>query len=179
MGKKPPTLSVEMVKRTGNFTGTTPGEALVYRFVTDVLSGKQPEQEDLVAVAKALVPIMQHWPSTSSNKGKTHCAADDVIERDRTMREVAKRLGLKRKQGMEEATHKNWMEDAIVVAEFLLKVEQMEGEGKPPKEAEMMARSLFMGKLKIGDRAMRDRIRKHKDDALIILPILRNRVEAK
>ena len=150
----------------------TAGEGLVYRFVNDVLSGNQPDGKDLIAVAKALLPIIER-PTTFPPKRRDHCAADDVIERDRIMNEVAKNLGLKRKQGNGEAARKKWFEDAHIVAEFLLMVERIENEGTQPQKAEMMARSAFMEKLKIGDRAMRNKIRDHKAEALLLLPILR------
>lgn len=136
----------------------TPGQSLVYRFCDDVGKGKTPCKDDMAALAEALQPIA----------ASAHCK--DTVE---IMDAVAKNLGLVKKQGKKLAEDRKWFESASIVACYLLMVEQLLEAGKPQKEAEQEARSFYMGKLNIGDRAMRDRINNHKDAAIAMLPILR------
>lgn len=154
---KPETLSIKFLKRAGAFAGMTKGQALVFRFCDDVFNGNQPSKEDMHALATALLPITKPDDNTT----------------DQIMAEVAKNLGLTRKQGQEKSAERDYLKHASLVAEYFLRVEKLIEGGKTKKAAELETRSFYAKKLGIGDRAMREKIKKHKIFAQHILPLYR------
>lgn len=154
MNKEPEVLSVNMLMRHGKFTGMSPGQALVFRFCDDVLNGAEPSKADLLAIARALLPITEN--------GQT----------PEVMAEVAKGLGLAKKQGQHEFAKLKWFRYASEVADYMLMVERLIEEGKTPGKAEKEARSFSAEKLGIGDKAMGNRIKKYSVMARAMVPII-------
>lgn len=146
-------LTILALIGTGSFVATTPAQALVARFCDAVLRGRAPDDKDARAIAEALLPI----------------ASLDGRETADVMREVASRLGALRKPGKELSAEKLAIRHAASVASYFEAVERRVAAGEPRTEAERRARREISERLGIGDRAMRDRIRRHRIAAMEIV----------
>jgi hypothetical protein len=156
--KELPVLSLDLMRRTGAFVGMTPGHSLAYRYCQDVEKNIQPSKKDMKIVAFALRAIIEMKESTT----------------EEIMSEVAKRLGLKKKQGKRISAERKATKNAEIVALYLLEVENMIEAGTGKKKAEIVARQPFCEKLGIGDRRFRDMIREYRERAEIVLPHMRS-----
>lgn len=156
--KKNPTLTKEFLWRNGGYQGMTPCQSAAIRFCQDVLSGKNPNKADMIILANALKPIeFAHSRNTAE-----------------VMNEVAENLGLHKTSGRKLSEERNYFQYASEVAGYFLLVESLILQGVSDRGAEKEARTIYMEKLGIGDRAMRDKINKHQDQARLMLPLLRN-----
>lgn len=152
--KKPPELSVDLILRAGKFSNMTPGRALIHRFCSDVEAGKQPSSDDMKAIAHAL-----RGAGTGGNMSES-------------MDEVGRRLGIAKRQGKQKSEQSQWFERASDVVHYMLETINDIDAGADPAAAEARTRKRYAENLGIGDRAMRNRINKHKDSAKLMLRAL-------
>lgn len=156
-------LTVLSIFAAGGFIGTKEGEALAARFIDAVDRGEVPSKEDLLAVAKALQPIV----TNAHNKEATTTSV---------MAEVANNMGLTVRQGKELSAIKDQPRLAGSVAVYLNRVEELESQGS--KAAKKIALSELCESENIKERAARNRISKHKELAEIMRQemVLANRI---
>ena len=138
-GDQKPSAMFLRFRAAGAVAGDSDAERRLARFCADVASGKVPDPDYLRLVGDAL----QHF---LAGDGKMAARAELV----------GKALGLSRKQGKAVAAQKDWRKQAYPVVDYLVNMDTM------PEADAVKAAATKHG---IGERAMRDRIRKWIDEA--------------
>lgn len=148
-------LTIKKLLHHGGFFGVNP---LVHRFCDAVDAGEVPDAEDLKAVAYAL-EVLRSGEASDTN-----------------LRALAGRLGIKKKQGKEESSRRDWLKQSRPVVKYYALRNQYLEAGETEKDAEAAARALVASELGIKDRAMRNRIEKYGEAAWLQYRILHLKV---
>lgn len=123
---------------------------LAARFCSAVKDGRAPETSDLKAVAYALQAVLEFADHPNSDISDT----------------VGHRLGITTKQGQAwSVLTGDFWEDTSAVCDYLEEVRVLTEKGLSQKKAEMGARAAMMERMGIGDRACRNKIKKHEASA--------------
>lgn len=143
-------LTIEKLIQVGGFVGVTPGHALIERFCAAVSAGAVPDSDDMKLLANALQPLRY---SAKENGG------DDA--RREALENFSKLLGLTKKQGRQKKGAGEIESLSWAVVLFKIRYAEQLAAGQTKKQAELRARAEAATFAKIGDRAMRNRIRDH------------------
>lgn len=156
MKSRPFVLSIRSLEAAGAFANQSEGNAFITRFCHSIEDGETPPMEDLKAVAHAL-KVLSFGSAT-----------------DAKLRELADRLGVKRKQGKQQSASANWYMQTMTVVDYLATRDEYIEAGENLNDAQAAARSLVASKNGIKDRAMRNRIEQYGERAESIYAILRD-----
>lgn len=145
-------LSLDDIHRMGGFAGANAGTCLVWRFCNAVKRNETPAIEDLKQLADALEPLKDFYMCDPSKV--------DNVRRER-LDEFARRLKLKGKQGERKETFADALPYMFSVCRYYQKRDEHLRQGDNQKTAKKKARTWACEQENIGDRAMKNRIKKY------------------